>query len=57
MYLFKGEDYHHLLAENKRCDLERVPNYLVISPHSAVDLFWRLVEVNPKYRLNAREAL
>ena len=57
MYLFKGLENDELLAANKRCDLERLNKYLVNTPPLAVDLFKKLVIQNPKYRINAREAL
>lgn len=57
MYLFKGFGNDELLAANKRCDLERLNKYLVNTPSLAVDLFKKLVMPNPKYRINARQAL
>lgn len=57
MYLFEGLDNEVLLAENKKCNIDRLNKYLLKTPHLAVDLFKRLVEADPNQRFNAREAL
>ncbi|CAD8144871.1 unnamed protein product [Paramecium octaurelia] len=55
--LFPGKDYHEVLKLNKKCLINLDTLSIYQTPQSAIDLIFQMLQIDPKNRITAQQAL
>ncbi|CAD8059761.1 unnamed protein product [Paramecium sonneborni] len=55
--LFPGSDYHEILKLNKKCMINLDTLNIFQTPQSAIDLISQMLQIDPKTRISASQAL
>ncbi|CAD8144768.1 unnamed protein product [Paramecium pentaurelia] len=55
--LFPGNDYHEILKLNKKCMINLDTLSIYQTPQSAIDLIFQMLQIDPKNRITAQQAL